>query len=250
MPFVEYPTSPTFSGSGNERSAVRTGEILTSEIESLYETLFPDPEVGWPALPATYPGIDYLYADSLSTEALFDEQATSLLSKVSITYKSIPYQILNNSLITWKIGGGGQFMTIPNVGLEWDDTGDAVSNNEVQAAKLVSINDFTVTLHSCMTPPWFHFNLAKGCINDVLFFNDLFFSKTLLFLGHELTPRVRPSGLVVFDIDLKFQERIIDGDPDLKWDHVYDAETGAFRKVVRANGSPLYSTYQFDLLIP
>jgi len=266
--FYEYTGSPVYSGDGRKLSAIRQGEIDWSDIDALYLELFPAAVGGIPQLPALCPGSSVLRVSGVKFEPLFsDAQIASTTGtgianpinqydccKVTVNYKTLSYDQANPStdqILTRRVSIGGQFMTIPNTGLKWDD-GDCadITNPDILAAKFIGTIDHEITFHRVPSIPWATLRSLIGKTNSAAFEGAAV--ETLLFEGVSLQQTVTAGGAEPWQMTCKFKERNVDGNNSITWNHFFDPDPnqGKWRKVVTQNGgAKVYPTGDFNNLL-
>jgi len=254
--FYEDVGSPQFSATAKELRAVRTGEIAWANIDAFYQELFPP--LG---LPALCPGSSYLRAEAVDFAPLFKEaEVTSTTAgvvatpinnyataHVTIRYKNYVWQLdAADHPITRRWSVGGQLLTIPNIGLVWADVSPVVpiKNPEMRGGIFVGTINHEVTVKGLATIPVTAIRSLIGKVNDATFEGAA--AECLLFMGADIAERYASDGSLVYDAVFRFQERNVDGDTTVTWNHMYDPEVNAgaakkkWRRVQRDSGHDMY----------
>lgn len=275
MPVSTDPLSgyPRWSGGKDGLQITLAYKMAWDDIDNFYVELFPAAVGGFPSPPAYYPGSTTLYADSFEAEPFVGDDDNPTCSsgiptygyaRVTVTYKTIPYEQEKASddapagqLITRNWVVSGEVLTLPTAGLQWND--DPVNNvvpPDVVCGIVCPMVDITVTLHR-VTAAYFATLLSNvftniGKVNLTFFEGAL--SKTLLLLGADFTQTVSSDGAFTYECAIKFQyknrfsDNIAADDETQGWNIFYDPNRGEWRHLERANGDPIYDSYEFDNL--
>jgi hypothetical protein len=262
--FYEYAGSPKFTGTGKEFTATRVGEIPWASMDAFYSELFPSA-----ATPAFLPGSSVLRAQKVSYEPIFDEASiisttagvlpspiasptnVYTLAKATIEYANIPYEETSEHYpIRRRWNVGGQLLTIPNKGLAWADVTPvvAIDNPEMRGHLFVGTIRHEVTISNVDVVPWAAIRGLVGKVNDDTFEDAA--DECLLFSGVDISDNTSPQGDVVYTLGYHFDERNIDGDDTKTWNHLWDPGQGKWRPVGREGGGNLYTSGDFDDLLP
>jgi hypothetical protein len=257
----ELAGSPVINGSANSMTGVRRGHIEWGKILNFYAALFPAAVSGISQLPATFPNLPFLYADSVSFKSTFDEDSPAgygppnIYNKaaVEVQYKTLSYEQVDpqsDQVISRRHSISNQVLQLPNVSLKWADTGKLITNPEFRAGKLVSTIRHEITFHKLTGVPWNTVRILQGRVNGIGFEGAS--PECLLFDGVDVgeTVSVSSNGAwsTAYEATLVFLERNSDG-VGIGWNHMLDPDTGSWRRVIRADGSGgVYLTGNFYLL--
>lgn len=252
--------SPRLSASAGEVTATRVGLIAWSDMDALYRELFPAPVNGIAQMPATFPGRPLLYAERVEFGPLWDGDVPTSdgpplaydLCRATIEYRTTPYEQQGSQLITRRVTVGGQYMTLPNYGFRFADTGQVVICDAI-VSKFIGTIDHEITVHRTPTIPWPYIRALAGRVNSSLWIGAA--AETVLFMGVDIQQVIYSDGSRPYQITYKFQERNIDGDPTIGWNHVFDPThtkkdpQGKWRPILQANGEKPYKTGNFNYLL-
>ncbi len=258
--FVEFANSPTYGGSQTELSAVRRGICAWSDITALFAQLFPASFGGFPVFPALFPGSNVLFAQHVTFQPFPNNNAiitgvspvnSYSWAEVEIEYKTIPYQqsSTGGSILTRRGSATGEFMTLPNLRLEWATGTKAVKNPELFAGKMIGMESWTITRHRVANPlNKALFRGLRGKVNDTQF--EEFPAETLLFMGADYQQTLSYQGDDSWQVDLHFVSRNIDGETSLGWNHFFNSEVEppAWDRLQLKGGEKIYRTGNFNLL--
>jgi hypothetical protein len=255
--------SPRFVATETEVKATRVGIIAWADKDAYYSELFPSSVNGIAKLPATFPGRPRLYAKSATFEPLFDQAVMTEygppagyeLCKVTVEYETKPYEQEDDEadqIITRRIALGGQYMSEPACGFKWEDTGKTFTNPEGYVQKFVGTISHEITIHRAPTVPWFAIRGLMGKVNHAPWNGAA--AETVLLAGVDVQQVCYADGTQPYQITFKFEERNVDGDPRIGWNHIYDptatkgAVQGRWRPILQLNGEKLYKVGNFNML--
>jgi hypothetical protein len=262
----EYAGSPKFSGSRLELSATRRVTLNWTDIDAHFNSLFPGAVLGIPAFPTFFPGSLLMFAESVEYEPVCGDEDAIVqtpplpnptypnqyaLAKATIQYKTYPWQMSpsGNNIVTSRIALSTEVMTLPNLGLVWASSGEAINTNDVTAGKTIGMIQWHVMLHGATNPAFGAMVNNLGLVNDSAFGG--FPTGTLLFTGADASQQVAPDGSTPWDVDLVFTSRMIDGNTAQNWNYFFHSLTGKYEKIqIKNNGSPqdLFQTADFTTL--
>jgi hypothetical protein len=255
--------SPRFRATETEVEATRVGIISWADKDNYYKELFPSAVNGIAQLPAAFPGRPRLYAESVTFEPLFDQDVMTEygppagynLCKVTVEYATKPYEQDDNEsdqIITRRITLGGQFVTYPSTGFKFADTGKTFVHPDGYVTKFFGTVGHEITIHRAPTVPWYSIRGLVGKVNHAPWNGAA--AETVLFGGCDVQQVYYADGSQPYQITFKFEERNIDGDPRIGWNHVYDptatkgAVQGLWRPILQLNGEKLYKVGNFNML--
>lgn len=149
----------------------------------------------------------------------------------------------NFTHVTWDINVGGEFLTLPNLGLKWgtDDT-DVIE--DVHAGMVIPTIEHTVTWHRCRQPPWGAIRSRIGCVNSGSFMGAE--TELLLFLGAEGTQERTDQGLSCWTLRYKFSEKPL----GYRWNFFFRSTTGQWERLKKKDGGDIYEKKSFTELWP
>ncbi len=244
---LDEARSPQYQFTRDGMSATRVGKVAGSDLAALYLELYPSP----PAPPGAFPGISFLYVDTVSIVPQPEPVPAGSppvfnYYEATIHYSPIPYEtgIPGEPLITRRYGVSGEFITVPETGMLWASDGRDVKADEQESAKRVTFTDHFITWHRAISIPAAAIRANAGKINlnalNNRYFNNVA-ANALLYLGAEIGYSVTTDGTPVFTIEHKFQEKIIKADGNTYyWNHQYDPLTQSWDKMITATGSYVY----------
>lgn len=251
--FDEMHDSPRFSAGRESRSIDRNGYVAWGDLPALFMEGFPAP----PAVFGVYPGIGYLFCNTMEAAPFYpDGQANpdsyiyssgvlnhgggsySQRARVTINYTTLDYD--DNS------GGGGgdptsadfiskntavgcEFMTLQNSGLWWktgsgntDADFEAVTADGLSAHVIIPNLSHTLTVHRAATIPM---SAMRNCIGRVCR-DDFYGAKaySLLYVGSQTRYGRNTLGQVSMSVDHMFSERRFQTEDSsyADWRHWYD----------------------------
>ena len=232
-----------------------------SLIDALYAALFPPPTGGYVPLPMLCPGSSHLYAHEMHVEPLFTDQVnnnpggafnTYGLVKATVTWRNVAYIQYNHSLITRRVRAGGKFAELANTHMMWADETDPskqiITNPEVVSVLNYISSDCEIKIHRSPTNPLSTFDSCGGCANRSVFMGIP--AECLMFNDVDVDELVTPGGSLAYDITLKFNKRIIGGDPTIDWNYIYDVDSKRYRQAMLTNGDYPHPYVDFEQLIP
>lgn len=245
--------SPRIMASRDSRSATRIGIINWTDIDAALLELFPNP----PALPGTYPGVSYLFADGVSEIVAWpdsppNDQVTcpsgvNLYSKakITVTYSTLKYD--ESDLISRSRTYSVEAMPLPEIGLVWQDTAQPIQLSDIQAYKNIPIIEHQITLYRGTTSADSNVRDLAGKVNSSTFEGGD--TETLLFLGAEENFTISTAGVKSYTQTFRFKERRIkDGSSVYGWNHAWRHATGEWAKLLTTQGNTLYPTGSFASL--
>jgi hypothetical protein len=253
--YEELAGFPQFSGSRDSRKITTRWRIAWSDIEPLFAECFPEPVVGagWNfQVPMTYPGYSYLYAQDLQIEPLGGDGATVVWDAVaransyptdavaSLTFGTVQWEHndpsggTNLTIRTTDVSIGGEFLRIPQWKMSWQDSGDAVVEEDIDLGKFIPSIEYSITLHYAPS-----LNLATivdkiGKVNST---NDVLShvaDETLLYLG------ASANRTTTWKITHRFSERVVkQGSNEYGWNHFYRPSDQTWQRAVHADTNEL-----------
>ncbi len=251
VPFDDYAgKSPVINFTRDSRDATRIGIVAWANIDALTLECFPPP----PAPPGQFPGVSYLYVESMDVRPLHPEGSldwnpsgdfpTYDSAEVTIKYSKLKFeQPSANQLISRKWAFSAEFMTIPSNTLQWL-TADAngkkdVKDDNITAGKLIPMVEHSITWHRALSVPWTAIKANIGKVNDGTLNNSYFNSvadQSLLYLGAEIGWTFSSDGTQVWTIDHKFQERKLKSSgSSYGWNHFWKTSNNSWDKLVDKN---------------
>lgn len=223
----EAAGSPVMDITPTGRRAVRTGYVDGAYVSELINYVLPIGNFGvaYPdnsllALRATQMHIEPRLGDdqpvtSPATSNLdFDTLNAHAEYKVTITYETQQADAQQNEdpqlLMTHRWSCGGEAITMPNYGLEWDD-GGAV-DDEVKAGRIIPLFEHHITWPRVENPPFAVIRDRIGTVNDAIISwkTGLIAPETLLFIGAELQRDILVDGTLAWQLGYHFSERRVD----------------------------------------
>ena len=139
---------------------------------------------------------------------------------------------------------GGEFLTLPNDGLQWRNPNPfALANQgiavvgDVHAGLIIPTIEHQITLMHVRRPPWAAIRGALGKINSAKYAGAA--AKLVLFLGGEFRWGRGDTGFGEWEMTYKFTEKQRD------WNYFFRPDTGKFEELLRADGSPIYEATGF-----
>jgi hypothetical protein len=248
------PGSPRYSLSRDSRKATRVVETAWANLDALFLECFP----AAPSLPGVFPGIAFLFCESIEAEPLHpdgDFSAAALAgasvatyanrAKVTINYSNLPYE--SDTLLTRRFSFSGEFLTIPSAALKWEG-GEVVQDEEISAAKIIPMIEHSITWHRVLEAsiPWDDIKNDIGRVNESAIDNAYFdnvAAETLLYMGAELNFTYSTDGSKVWTLEHRFQERRVKIAEDVfGWNHFQRPSDGTWKKLVDDNGDTVYPT--------
>jgi hypothetical protein len=271
MAFVEFNTSPTVQGDGKTMTMTRTGTILGSEILSMQTGLFPAAIGGIAQLPAAAPGsFSFLRAKSFSCKPLGPDPliascGASQLNTYALYEAEITYGVLeedhgngtdedgetggdpnSDQIATIRRSVGGEYMTIPNRNLQWEDDESKLQGEDISAGKMIPTIELIITIHRSSTNPAAAMRALVGKVNNATYMGAG--EETLLYIGGDVTREITTESPQPYRVEHRFVERAVDGGI-YGWNHLYDPTSGTWRKVETSAGQPLYLKTDFGGLL-
>lgn len=254
--FDEIPGSPVYAGTASELRATRVGLIPWGSIDAYYLELFPAAIAGVPQLPALCPGSSSLYAESVEFKPYSGDTGATFVggspstydqAEVTVQYKTIPYSSESNQIVTRRISMSGEFLVLPNRGLQWSGTPPVpVKGEDLNAGKIIATLEHQLTFHRVPVPNYADIRALIGKVNDGAFEGAA--AGTLLFLGAEFRQEVTTDGSHPWEVDQRFMERRINGDSALGWNYFFRPDTGTWEQLETVSGDPIYDEGDFDSL--
>lgn len=260
---VDIPLSPIINARRitarrSGRSARRVGLISWANIDALLLECFPAP----PSLPGTYPGVSYLYVESVDIEPWPAQPADGDVNclgnvavygyaKVTIGYSVLEFD--SSDLITRRSSFSVEPMLIPGEGAKWknDDLmiAETVERSEWSAFKNISIIDHQFTYHLVPSATESTIDAAIraniGQINDGTFEGAA--DETLLFVGSEKTWTIDSTGDQTFSYGHTFRERRVEKDGSVYgWLHEYREADGKWHRIMTEDGTYASPKYFYE----
>lgn len=263
VPFREEEGSPKITAGRESRKIVRTGFIRWANIDALILELFPAP----PSMFGKHPTATYLYAESLEVEPVADELANWMSTpygvavytsptdhahreeaKATITYSTMPNP--TGTVVSVKVGIGGEYQMVNPINMVWSDTGDPIKNEDAKIGKFIPTAEWSFTRQRATSVPWAIIRACVGRVNAGPLNSFPFYNvsaETLLMTGSEIGFSFAADGNSQWTLDYRFHERIIaaanvatpTGGPG-GWNHVYRENDNTWAKVLPASGgSPI-----------
>lgn len=237
--FDEIQESPKFAYGPDGWSAVRRGYTAWSEIDTfIAELLAPSIDAGGVPLqgapksfptnvnlrvanieiepePTRSPGPD----DSEDFETLISYQRAKWTIRYDTQRGSMP-NTENEALeegdpvpfLSHRWSAGGEFLTLPNTGLEWADEGEV--SEDVNAGILIPTIEHQVTWERVPRPPFDNIKATLGAVNSTRgrFATGVIYIETMLFVGAELERQVMSDGVRAWKVTYRFSERVVRAD--------------------------------------
>ena len=178
---------------------------------------------------AVHPEFNYLYARSMRVEPAEiskDDDYSATNDAIPANYKCTIQYDTTNALqadsenpddntadpvthLTHRWSTGGEFLTLPESGLKWDDgTGEPVTQ-EVSAGIIVPHIEHQITWPRIINPPFTAIRNTIGTVNNaaLTFQTGQIAAETLLFLGAEMQREVMSDGTRAWSVGYRFSER-------------------------------------------
>lgn len=250
---VGGPAGPEIHSGRESRGATRTGIIAWANINTFLAELFPAP----PALPGTFPGITYLYANDVTIKPWPPSPAQSAINCTgsfptytyaiaTVSYDTIKYD--SSDLIERRTAFSTEVMLVPSNAIEWSDKpGEGVQQEDLAAAKQIPLRDISFTFHrvppASITTMRASIDAAIGHVNSATYKG--FAAETLLYKGGEESFRIDSGGMVVYTINHGFQARMVkdQGGTVRGWNYFFRNADSAWKKLVYTGTSTgLYPT--------
>lgn len=257
--FDELYGSPKLTGTATEVTGTREGCIAWGDQDTYYTELFPPPVNGVPQLPAAWPGRPRLYANKVTFSPVFDEDVpvsngpplAYKLCKATVEYATLPYEQADSEadqIITRRVTVGGQMLTLGAMGFKWGDDGTKILTSDAYVPKFVGEISHEITIHRALAVPYAYIRGLVGKVNHAAWNGAA--KETVLFMGVDIQQVYYSDGSAPYQITYKFQERNIDGDPRVGWNHSFDPsyDQGKWRPVLCQNGQKPYLPGNFNLL--
>lgn len=262
--------SPRILINRETRAAKRRGHIAYSDIDALILECFPTA----PAAPGAYPGVSYLYADSLEIAPLCEEGsavncagdvAVWTNADVTIGYSTLPYTV--SERITRRYSHGAEILTMPANSVRWESqaVGEHIETEDVQAGKLIPTIEHAMTFHRVTSIPWAAIRDNIGCVNIATY--ESIPAECLLFLGAEVSFVFSTDGTQVWTLEYHFSERnirwsdsteaagessasssegFIATGPPFGWNHFWRPSHKRWERVLDDDGNRMYSGGTFS----
>ncbi len=239
LPFEELEGSPTMKVKRGKVTAQMSLKIAWHLVDDFLFRIFPPPYVSGKFIiippPAAYPGTKWLFADTVSIEP-FDPASPKGNNTFPNTYDggarvtidfATPEWDANPAgspidpitMVTQKMSSGGEFVTWPALGLQWERSGnwsglpfpgDPPNRNnvvidDVNASMMIPIIEHETNWQYVPYPPWQSIRACIGKVNAYKIFGAL--PETLLFLGCEATRETTNRGLKMWNLTYKYAEK-------------------------------------------
>lgn len=260
--FDEHHHTPAFTAGRESRSIQRSGRVAWGDLPSLFSEGFPAP----PALFGVYPGISYLFCESMTARPFYEKgdappnsyaysggvlnhggQSDSQRAEVDITYSLLDFD--DNSgggggdtgadFLSWNTSIGVEFLSMQNSGLKWSVSGLPASGDGLTAHKRIPHINHNLTVHRAASLP---FTAMRNCIGTIC--SDSILGApaySILYVGSQTRYGRNTLGQVSMSIDHQFAERRFkNGTVDVDWRYWLNPVTGVFEKLVLINGAPIY----------
>jgi hypothetical protein len=255
VPFDELAgQSPNISFNRDSRSATRVGKVAGANLAALYTECFPSGS----SLPGAFPGIAYMYVDSLDIKPFVPEGEAFPTCGDLITYDwylaSIKYGKLDyesSNFLSRKWSYSGEFMTLPANAVKWKSDKGAVENEEISAAMTIPQIEHSLTRNRATSIPWSVIQDNIGKVNDATLNNSIFTNvaaQTLLYMGAQIDWTFSTDGTQIWNIEHRFIERIVSAfDPQAKavatygWNHFYRPDKKLWDILIDDTESPVYT---------
>ena len=142
---------------------------------------------------------------------------------------------------------GGEFLTIPESGLEWANIGveglfPREVDQDVHAGLIIPTIEHQVNLPHVKNPPWDAIRSTVGHINGSPYAGAA--AGRVLFLGGEFRWGRGDDGSSEWEMTYKFSEKV------RSWNFFYRPERGQFEQLNRKGGGRIYETADFADLFP
>lgn len=245
--------SPVITADRYGRAATREGRVLWTDIDALLLECFPPAG----SLPGQYPGVSYLFVDSVEiTPAVPDKPTRSgnvlvwPYAVVKIGYKTPDYD--TSTLLSRRYSFSADAMTLPSGFLRWGEQyGDIIQQEDVRPHKVIRVIEHSITHHRQASIPFGVLRTHVGRINDDEYEGAP--AETLYFSGVEIGIEFDTVGNTTRDITYSFRERVINrsgayGTGTIGWNHIWRPDTGDWDKPVDEMGNFLYQTADFTEL--
>ena len=241
MPFEELEGSPRMKVKRGKITAEMDIKIAWNLVSDFLSLIFPAPYVSGNLIiippPACYPGFRWLFADSVSIDPFdpnspkgdltfpntYDGGARIKIEFTTPEWDVNPQSTTNGiepiTMVTQKISTGGEFVTWPSLGLQWERSGDwagqpfpgepanrnSVVIDDVQASMMIPIIEHETNWQYVPYPPWKAIRACIGKVNAYPIFGAM--PETLLFLGAEAHREITTNGLRMWNMTYKFAEK-------------------------------------------
>jgi len=186
VPFYELDGSPSRDRTREGATAHRKGLIPWSMITDFERELMGDDSMFGGTSYAKFPGMDLLRVARVHSEPCHDDQIVQLLediesdlaqyesyAEVTIDYAPLPESNQDDlpepepgTFLTYRMGFGGEYMTIPFSALHWESDPTRPVRKEAVAAMRVPIIEHFLTWHRVVNPPWGAIRSCWGGVNN------------------------------------------------------------------------------------
>lgn len=253
--FDELLGSPAFDLRVNSQKSVRKGKIPWNQIDELVQELFP---LGG-LTTASHPDFPVMTAKGVNIVPFSRDKSPTLTNAgnldlaVSNSYDyaevTIDYSVDSNNIEeeedpenpdpvlllnhVWSIGG--EFLTIPSDGFEWE-ADLAEIGSDIDLGILIPMIEHQVTWPRVQSPPFNAIRNTIGKVNSNLgsFRTGTFLEETLLFTGAQLQRDIISTGVLAWEVSYRFSERRVEAASDDNgvasdstvggWNHFYRSD--------------------------
>jgi hypothetical protein len=245
--------SPTINFTRDSRSATRTGKVAWANIDALFIECYPTAS----GLPGVYPGVSYLFVDSVDVKPFNpggDKSPTCtgnvivpVEALVTINYSKLPYEYESSTFLSRRWSFSGEFMTLPASSVKWiGPPAVPVVNEEISAAKIIPTIEHSLSRQRATSIPWTAIKNCIGKVNESAIDNGTFDdvpAESLLCLGSQIDWTFSTDGTQIWNLEHRFQERLVkQGSSTYGWNHFWRPDTKAWEKLVDDSGNTIYPT--------
>lgn len=256
--FYDFAGYPRATASRESRGAQRVGKVAWDSIDELILECFPSP----PQAPGQFPGIPWLFCDTMSIETLSPEPGPDEMDvsgdvptydwgKVEINYSTLDYDSQSdpNELLTENYDFGAEMMEIASSGMRWfSQSSTQRLPTAIPLFKKIPIMNVETTWHRVYSIPIVAIRNLIGCINVNTFRGCV--AESLLFSGARITYTFDTQGQQTWTVTYQFQQKLVwQAGVAYGWNHQFRPETGLFERIVTPAGNNLYYHGNFQTLL-
>lgn len=265
LEYEELAGSPTFSATPDGMSATQIYKMGIGGGLLLADESFPAPvqsPCGFEFNPTRkMPGFPWLHTKQIDVEGFDPEnprQGTQHNFYAEGERVTIEYQTSAENedvtVLTHRVGIGGEFMQMPSHGLKWSDQapGETVQEEDVGAAKVIPTVEHELTFNWVPDPPFDKIVAKIGMVNGL---TNLFNAtpETLMFIGADADRNITSQGADAWKVVYRFSQRVVKmgGAGSIGWNHFFRPSDGIWKKLQDKNGNDMYESTTFsDLFGP
>jgi hypothetical protein len=174
----------------------------------------------------------------------------------------------NVTFLTHKVTVSAEYVTLPDRSVVWAKSLDGVSDfdpahpndarfaasSTAKVGQRVALFEHQLTWNYVVWPPWLAMRNCIGRVNKYMIAGAL--PETLMFMGVEANQDLSLTQFPYWKLTYKFIERLLGFENEgaltgpMGWNHFLRPQSGAFERMLRRNGKPVYAKVDYmDLFI-